>query len=99
MKKSEMNDIQKANYEYLRSLGIKKSWAKRFVEEGNWYADEIVKEEEAAHFVVGFQDWAATPEGCDFWINVEKNSHSILEDMSYHQALLEIPNNLVKIAE
>lgn len=99
MKKSEMTDIQKANYEYMRSLGIEKSWAERIVAE---YGDlpwcrtsggniEVV--------VISFARWVKTEEGRGFWSAVHKNADDLLLTKTYHQALLEIPNNLVKKSE
>ena len=99
MKKSEMNDIQKANYEYMRSLGIKKSWAKRLVAGDGDYADSSMIGADTADTVLGFAAWDETKEGHDFWSNVYDSADELLTTKSYHQALLEIPNNLVNKAE
>ncbi len=99
MKKSEMSDIQKANYEYMRSLGIKKSWAWRLVGGGGDYADSSMIGADTADTVLGFAFWDKTEEGHDFWRNVHDNADELLTKKSYHRALFEIPNNLVKIAE
>jgi hypothetical protein len=100
MKKSEMNDTQKANYEYLRSLGIKKSWAKRFVvEEDSDFSKEEMDKDTIEAAVYGFAYWGETSEGADFWLCVSDNAGEWLKTKSYHQALLEIPNNLAKKAE
>jgi hypothetical protein len=100
MKKSEMNDIQKANYEYMRSLGIKKSWAKRLVSDGSFHTSEEIGTEEAINdIVLGFDGWSCTKEGSGFWAKVEARCPEILFEMSYHAALLEISNELVQKAE
>ncbi len=99
MKKSEMNDIQKANYEYMRSLGIKKSWAKRLVAGDGDYTNGSMIGADTADTVLGFAGWDETEEGYDFWSNVYHNADELLTTKSYHQALLEIPNNLVPEAE
>jgi hypothetical protein len=49
--------------------------------------------------VYGFAYWGETGEGRDFWFRVSDNEEEWLTTKSYHQALLEIPNNLVKKAE
>jgi hypothetical protein len=99
MKKSKMSDIQKANYEYMRSLGIKKSWAKRFVEEGSDISKEERDKGSITEVVCGFAYWRETGEGEDFWIRISHNPEEWLTTKSYRQALLELPNNLVKEAE
>jgi hypothetical protein len=43
--------------------------------------------------------WDETKEGYDFWSNVYDSADELLTTKSYHQALLEIPNNLVNKAE
>ncbi len=96
MKKSEMNDIQKANYEYMRSLGIKKSWAKRLVSGDGAYADNLMFGEDLSNIVLGFTHGEETEEGFSFWGNVYDNACGLLTTKSYHKALHEIPNNLVK---
>jgi hypothetical protein len=100
MKKSEMNDIQKANYEYMRSLGIKKSWAKRLVvEEDSYFSREAMEKDSISDVVGGFAYWQKTGEGVDFWFRVTDNEEEWLTTKSYHQALYEIPNKLVKDAK
>ncbi len=100
MKKSEMNVIQKANYKYMRSLGIKKSWAKRFVvEEDSDFSREEMGKDTVEEAVCGFAYWGGTNEGADFWLCVSDNAEDWLTTKSYHKALHEIPNNLVQKAE
>ncbi len=93
MKKSETNDIQKVNYEHMRSLGIKKSWAERLV--AGDYDSVPVGTADIPNIVLGFAHWAETEEGFGFWSDVCDNAEEWLTTKSHHQALLEIPNNLV----
>ena len=75
MKKSETNDIQKSNYEHMRSLGIKKSWAKRLVgEEDSVFSKEKMDEEGITGVVYGFAYWQEVGEGIDFWLHVSGNA-------------------------
>ncbi len=99
MKKSEMNDIQKANYEYMRSIGIKKSWAKRLLEGDGDFVYYTMTGYTPEYIVRCFTNHDTTGEGRDFWNNVRANADVLLMVKSYHQALLEIPNNLAKKAE
>lgn len=95
MKKSEMNDTQKANYEHMRSIGIKKSWAKRLVS-GATYSDAIICAGEPVNdIILDFDSWVDTEEGSEFWDKVEEDCCAILHEMSYYEALFKIPNNIV----
>jgi hypothetical protein len=95
MKKSEMNDIQKANYEYMRSLGIKKSWAKRLITGG--YDSEPVGTVDIPTIVLGFNHWDETEEGFHFWSTVDDNTTELLTTISYSKALFKIPNNITRM--
>ncbi len=96
MKKSEMNGIQKANYEYMRSLGIKKSWAKRLV--SGRYSSEQVDTESLTEIVIGFAFWSTTKEGYNYWYRVCNNTR-ILKSSPYSRNMLKIMENLAKDAE